>query len=123
MANYLLYTQDRAGEGYDVWALSIGGSEQGDAGPSFACLRRCTQSFPQTANSLPSPRTSLDATKCISESFLDPTTRRRVSTSGGSYPRWSRKGNELFFRSLDGQLVAVPVRFKGTSATLEIRGP
>jgi hypothetical protein len=42
--------------------------------------------------------------------------RRRLSTSGGGYPRWSPKGNDLFFQSLDGQLVAVPVRFKGTSA-------
>jgi Tol biopolymer transport system component len=52
------------------------------------------------------------------QSILDATTRRRASTSGGSYPRWSRKGNELFFRSLDGHLMAVPVRFNGTSADL-----
>jgi hypothetical protein len=50
------------------------------------------------------------------QNFLDATTRRRVSTNGGSYPRWSRRVNELFFRSLDGRLVAVPVRFNGTSA-------
>ena len=52
------------------------------------------------------------------QDFLDATTRRRVSTTGGGYPRWSRKGNELFFRSVDGQLVAVPVRFNGTSADI-----
>ena len=33
----------------------------------------------------------------------------RVSTSGGSYPRWRTDGKELFFRSLDGRLMAVSV--------------
>jgi len=50
--------------------------------------------------------------------ILDGTTRRKVSTSGGGYPRWSRKGIELFSRSLDGQLVAVPVRFNLTATDL-----
>jgi hypothetical protein len=49
------------------------------------------------------------------QKFPDPTTRRRVSTNGGSYPRWSKRGGELYFQSLDGQLMAVPVRFNGTS--------
>ena len=56
--------------------------------------------------------------KCTSRPFLTRRRVRRVSTNGGGYPRWSRKGNELFFRSLDGQLVAVPVRFNGTSIDL-----
>jgi serine/threonine protein kinase/Tol biopolymer transport system component len=40
--------------------------------------------------------------------FPDPTRRLRVSTEGGSQPRWSRDGKELFYvRS--GQLLAVPI--------------
>jgi hypothetical protein len=39
------------------------------------------------------------------QNFPDATTRQKVSTSGGAYPRWSREGNEVFFRSLDGQLI------------------
>ena len=49
------------------------------------------------------------------QNLRDATTRRFVSPNGGAFPRWSRKRNELFFRSLDGQLMAVPVRFNGTS--------
>ena len=33
----------------------------------------------------------------------------RVSTSGGSFSRWRADGTELFYRSLDGRLMAVPV--------------
>jgi hypothetical protein len=33
----------------------------------------------------------------------------RVSTSGGSFPRWRKGGRELFYRALDGRLMAVSV--------------
>jgi Tol biopolymer transport system component len=36
--------------------------------------------------------------------------RRRVSTSGGSSPVWSRDGKELFYAAGDGRLTAVPFR-------------
>jgi serine/threonine protein kinase len=35
--------------------------------------------------------------------------RTRVSSGGGSFARWRADGKELFFRSLDGKLMAVPV--------------
>ena len=35
--------------------------------------------------------------------------RRRISTSGGTLPRWRRDGRELFYLSNDEQLVAVPI--------------
>jgi eukaryotic-like serine/threonine-protein kinase len=42
----------------------------------------------------------------IVQSFPDPTTRRQVSRDGGTQPRWSRDGKELFFVSLDSRLMA-----------------
>jgi Tol biopolymer transport system component len=45
-------------------------------------------------------------------SFPDPSRRYRVSTEGGSQPRWSRDGRELFFVG-SGQLMAVSVERKG----------
>ena len=35
---------------------------------------------------------------------------RQISTSGGTEPRWRRDGTELFFRTADGALMAVPLR-------------
>ena len=37
---------------------------------------------------------------------LDGTSRRQVSSKGGSQPRWRRDGRELFYISQDGELVA-----------------
>ena len=33
----------------------------------------------------------------------------QVSTSGGGQPQWARNGRELFYLSLDGGLMSVPV--------------
>ena len=37
----------------------------------------------------------------------------RVSTAGGSFARWRHDGTELFYRSMDGRLMAVPVTSAG----------
>ena len=43
--------------------------------------------------------------------------RWQVSTSGGSAPRWSRDGRELFYVGRDGRLMSVAVRAAGTIDT------
>jgi eukaryotic-like serine/threonine-protein kinase len=36
-----------------------------------------------------------------------------ISTAGGDKPRWSRDGRELYYISLDGKMMAVPVKTSG----------
>jgi Tol biopolymer transport system component len=47
--------------------------------------------------------------------------RWRVSNGGGSFPRWSRDGKELFYRALDGTLMVAAVR--NVPHGLEFRTP
>lgn len=49
------------------------------------------------------------------QTFPDAADRHRASHNGGGYPRWSRRGDELYFRSLDGVLSAVSIQLNGTS--------
>lgn len=42
--------------------------------------------------------------------------RSRISTHGGVQPRWRRDGRELFYLSLDGRLVAVPIAVSSSGA-------
>jgi eukaryotic-like serine/threonine-protein kinase len=42
-----------------------------------------------------------------------PSAKRRVSTAGGSLPRWRRDGTELFYLAADGMLMTVPVAVDG----------
>ena len=44
-----------------------------------------------------------------------------VSANGGSQPRWRRDGKELFFVTLEGMLMAVPVKQGGSG--LEVGEP
>jgi eukaryotic-like serine/threonine-protein kinase len=46
--------------------------------------------------------------------FLNGKGKWQVSTGGGQEPRWRRDGNELFYLSPDGKLMAVPVVPKGS---------
>jgi Tol biopolymer transport system component/predicted Ser/Thr protein kinase len=50
------------------------------------------------------------------QAFPVPGVRSQVSTSGGDEPYWRRDGQELFYRSADRLLTAVPVK-TGTSFT------
>ena len=44
------------------------------------------------------------------QSFPTPAAQWQISTSGGSMPKWSPDGTELFFVSADGNLMSVPVK-------------
>jgi serine/threonine protein kinase len=46
------------------------------------------------------------------QSFPRADRKTRVSTSGGSQPRWSHDGNELYYIALDDRLMAVPFTTK-----------
>jgi eukaryotic-like serine/threonine-protein kinase len=39
----------------------------------------------------------------------------QISTSGGTFPRWRRDGNELFYLSAENTLVAVTVNGQGSA--------
>jgi hypothetical protein len=114
---YLLYVQDSPGKLFDVWALSTEGSSMttpilqtpaGEWHPQFSPNGRFIAFTSDESG----------RTEVYVQNFSDATTRQKVSGGGGGYPRWSGKGNVLFFRSLDGQLMAVPVQLNGSSAHL-----
>ena len=50
---------------------------------------------------------STGSTEVYVARFPDGTGRRRVSSSGGSEPRWRGDGKELFYIAADGQLMAI----------------
>ena len=47
--------------------------------------------------------------------FPDKGGQWQISTSGGTYPVWSRSGHELFFRSIDNRIMVVAYSVKGDS--------
>jgi Tol biopolymer transport system component len=55
------------------------------------------------------------------QSFPTPEARVQVSSGGGNFPRWRKDGKELFYRALDGKLMAAAVRAGGS--TLQFATP
>ena len=55
--------------------------------------------------------------------FPGPGERQPISSNGGTHALWRRDGKELFYISLDGRLVSVPLRFPSGSKTVESGAP
>ena len=60
------------------------------------------------------------ASEIFVQTVAAPQARWRVSPHGGTQPRWSRDGKEIFYLSSDGKLMAVPVRITKNAAELGI---
>ena len=109
----LLYTQDSPGQGYDVWVLSL--EETSEATPIVG-----TRAVEMHGGFSPNGRfiafTSDESgrNEVYCRSILDPTTRQRVSSSGGSYPRWSRTRT----RALRGTVLSRHIVVFGDGAVL-----
>jgi len=107
---YLVYTQQSVEGRFELWLLPLTGE-------------RKPQQFLRTAFNDSQGHVSPDSkwiaytsdesggfNEVYATSFPTGGTRWRVSGSGGSFPRWSRDGKELFYRALDGTLMVASVR-------------
>jgi Tol biopolymer transport system component len=115
---FLVYQQTDPANGWDIWALPMGGTKQ-----AFPLLQ---SQFNETLGVL-SPDGRLlayvsdetgTAQVYVREFAGDPSAaanpvpqgvKRSVSPSGGSQPRWRSDGKELFYLSADRKVVVVPV--------------
>jgi len=57
------------------------------------------------------------------QAFPGPGGKARVSTEGGSQPRWRRDGKELFFVAPDNRLMAVPIALPSNGQAPNVGAP
>jgi serine/threonine protein kinase/Tol biopolymer transport system component len=118
---YLVYTQQSPNGRFELWLLPLSGDRkpgpflktgfnemQGEVSPDSKWIAYTSDE-------------SGGSNEVYATSFPTGGPRWRVSSSGGSFPRWSRDGKELFYRALDGTLMVAPVRT--VSHTLEFGTP
>jgi Tol biopolymer transport system component len=104
---YLLFTTVSPATGADLWALSIATGK----------AETVSQTDRAEGQGQFSPGTDLVAfsateggvTDIYVQPFPEATRRWKVSNGGGVEPRWRGDGTELFYRSLTGRLMSVPV--------------
>ena len=128
---FLLYRSLDPKTSFDIWALSMTDRkpfpvvktdhEERDAqfspdGKWIAYQSNETGQFEIWVSPFPFPGTPVKADE-----------RQQFSIGGGTQVRWARDGNEIFYTTLDGRLMAVPVRVEPDGravygATVEIAG-
>jgi len=55
--------------------------------------------------------------------FPGPGEKVQISSNGGAQPRWNKKGKEIFYVSLDSQMMAAPVKLSPDGQSLETGTP
>ena len=103
---FLLYTVIDANTGGDLWMLDMKGNRwpvvNTPAGERNGQFSPDGQWLAYETNETGRPQIWV-------AKLSDPTDRRPVSTSGGMWPRWHPKGEELYFIAPDAKLMAVPI--------------
>src|SRR5579859_1683946 len=105
----------------DIWALPMFPDKSGDQKPfpvvatNFADV---TPSFSPDGKWLAYANNETGRQEVYIQPFPSGAGRWQVSTAGGSRPNWRKDGKELFFFSLDQQVMAVDVDQKGASLQL-----
>jgi Tol biopolymer transport system component len=122
---FLVYRSVSDKTGYDLWALPIGAGRV--PGRPFIVAQTA---FDERDGVLsPNGRwvayeaNESGRSEIYLQRFPDPEGNVRVSAVGGAQARWSRDGRELFYLSLDGVLMAVPVRPEAAQQADAIAGP
>jgi hypothetical protein len=119
---FVLFRNQRPTRGWDLQALPIGGDR--------ASIPIAETNFDETNGvfSADSKWVAYQSNESGSveiyvQSFPSLRAKLRVSTSGGTQPRWRRDARELFYVALDGRLMAVPISLVPGRDTIEAGTP
>jgi len=118
---YLLYRNASPESGYDIWALPFDGNDK--PGKPFPVVQ--TKAEEREAEFSPNGKwiAYQSTTSGRSEIYVQPFPAAAesillpVSTNGGAQPRWG-SNSELFYISLDGQFMEVPIRYSADGREL-----
>jgi len=117
---FLLYGQDSPTVGTDLWIQPMNGANTPVTYVKTRLIALYASFSPDgrwiAYNSDESGRQEIYV-----RSFPGGETRRIASQKGGNYPKWAPDGVALFYISLEGELMSVPVR--KTSNSLEFGSP
>jgi Tol biopolymer transport system component len=108
---YILYVAQR--RSFDLWALPLSGNKN----PIPVAQTEFTESsgrFSPDGLWVAYVSDESGRPEVYVQAFPDPGNRVKISVEGGSLPNWREGGRELFYLSLDSQLIAVEIRYNGS---------
>jgi WD40 repeat protein len=107
---YLIYTQLSPEGRNELWLLSLGADSKPVPFLQTAFNELQGEVSPDNRWIAYTSDQSGGFNEIYATSFPSGGSRWRVSNGGGSFPRWSGNGKELFYRALDGTLMMTSVR-------------
>jgi len=117
---YILYQSSNPKTSDDLWALPVSGEASPIPVVHTDALECCGRFSPDgrfvTYQSWETGRSEIYV-----QLFMETGSKQRISTEGGTGPRWRRDGKELFYRAADGNLMSVSIDLG--SAAVKARPP
>jgi Tol biopolymer transport system component len=117
----LAFSQLNPGTNFDIMTLSIEGDEKsgwkpGEPKPFVnSAFNEATPAFSSDGRWLAYQSNESGRFEVYVRPFSGPGGKWQVSTGGGSDPKWSRNGKELFYRTLDSKVMVVTYTASGDS--------
>jgi serine/threonine protein kinase/Tol biopolymer transport system component len=120
---YIAYMRNdrKSNTGWDIWALPMFPDKAGEQKPFpvvATSFIEVTPSFSPDGKWLAYANNETGRYEVYIQPFPSGAGRWQVSTAGGAEPNWRKDGKELFFFSIDGQIMAVDVSQNGASLQL-----
>jgi eukaryotic-like serine/threonine-protein kinase len=120
---YIAYMRrdPKSNTGWDIWALPMFPDKSGEQKPFPVVSTNfvdVTPSFSPDGKWLAYANNESGRYEAYIQPFPSGAGRWQVSTAGGSRPNWRKDGKELFFLSIDQQVMAVDVNLNGASLQL-----
>jgi Tol biopolymer transport system component/tRNA A-37 threonylcarbamoyl transferase component Bud32 len=106
---YLLYISRGKDTGFDLWALPM----SGDKKPIPVAKTQFNElfgTFSPDGRFVTYPSNESGQMEIYVQEFPEPRNKWQVSTKGGNEPFWSGSGQEIFYRTPDATVMAVPVK-------------
>ena len=111
----------KSSTGWDIWALPMFPDKSGEQKPFPVVATNfidITPSFSPDGKWLAYANNETGRFEVYIQPFPSGAGRWQVSTAGGATPNWRKDGKELYFFSLDQQVMAVDVQQNGASLQL-----
>jgi dipeptidyl aminopeptidase/acylaminoacyl peptidase len=119
---FLLYESLETETGYDIWALPLTGERK-----PFPVVQTGFEEsggqFSPDGKWIAYRSNESGRFEIYVQAFPGPGGKTRVSTNGGTQPRWRSDGREIFYIGLDSRLMAVPISVAANGQALEAGPP
>jgi len=109
---YILYQSSNPQTSDDIWAMPLFGDRKPEPVVRTASLECCPR-FSPDAHMVAYQSWETGRSEIYIQPFMGTAGKQRISSEGGVSVRWRADGRELFYRALDGRLMAVAIQQDG----------